>query len=154
GNESHLALEFGRTEIRIRSLLGYVDAEYPRGWAIPFNRKELEPWWGAWQPWLLAGAGAAVVFVLLISWAMLAAIYSLPAWLIAFVANRELTLRGGWRLAAAAQMPGALFMAATILAYGFGVIDLVRLGAGFGFHLLLGWICVFVSTFFLPRHPA
>ncbi len=42
-------------------------------------------------------------------------------------------------------------MAAGIFLYGFGALDLVRLGFIFSAHFVLGWIYLFVSLLFLPR---
>ena len=64
---------------------------------------------------------------LMVSWACLATVYCLPAWLIGFFANRDCSLGGSWRLAGAALMPGALLMCAVIVLYGWGALDLVRL---------------------------
>ena len=47
---AHVQLEFGRETFRLQSLLGYTEARYPAKWMVAFNRKELKPWWGAWQP--------------------------------------------------------------------------------------------------------
>jgi hypothetical protein len=151
GNESDLSLELGRVNARIRSLLGYTECPYPADWTIALNRAELEPWWGARQPWLLAGAAAATVLGLLLSWALLATIYSLPVWLLAFFTNRDLNWCESRRLAGAALMPGALIMTLAMVAYGLGLIDLVKLGAGLVFHFLVGWLYLFFSTLFLPR---
>jgi hypothetical protein len=152
--EAHLNVEFARTEIRCHSLLGYVEFPYPEGRRIVFNEPGLEPWWGAWQPWLLAIAAAGTMVFLLASWLALAALYAPGVWMVAFFANRHLDLAAGWKLAAAALMPGALFMTVTIAAYGFGMLDLVQLGMGFAFHLVVGWIYLAVSPSLLPRDPA
>ena len=153
GNESHLSVEFGRTNIRLRSILGYTETDYSKDWMIAFNQPKLEPWWGAWRPGILAGVAAATVIGLMLTWAALATIYFVPVWLLAFYANRDLNLRGSWRLAAAALMPGALFMTLTIGAYGFGLIDLVYLGWCVSFHFIIGWIYLLVCVLLLPRHP-
>jgi len=50
GREAQVCVEFGRNEARIVSLLGYLQIRYPEKYVVSFNRPELEPWWGAWQP--------------------------------------------------------------------------------------------------------
>jgi hypothetical protein len=90
----------------------------------------------------------------MVIWACLATVYALPAWLVGFFADRDLTLRGSWRLAGAALMPGALFLSAAIGLYGWGALDLVRLAVAAAVHLVMGWIYLFVSPLCLPRHPA
>jgi hypothetical protein len=151
---AHLQVEFGRKDLEIILLGGYLRIPYQRNWLLMFNRRELEPWWGAWAPALLALAAALAIGGLMLAWSLVATLYCLPAWLAGFMADRQLTLRGSWRMAGAALMPGALLMTAAILAYGLGALDLIQLaGAGAG-HILLGWIYLIAGVLSLPRHPA
>ena len=152
--EAQLQVEFGRKDVRVYLLLHYWVIDYPSGWRIAFNRTELEPWWGAWEPGLLAIAAAGVVVGLLAVWAVLATVYCVPAWLITFFQNRDLNLRQSWRLSAAALMPGALFWTFGILSYGLNVVDLLQLAVLCGLHLMIGWIYLVLSPLFLPRNPA
>lgn len=154
GHDADLCVEFGQRDVRLISLLGYADVVYPPDWILPANRLELTPWWGAWRPVILAGAAAAVVIGLEALWFVLASVYCLPVWLVAFFANRQLRLREAWRLAAAALMPGALIVIAAIFFYGAGWLDLVRLGLCVALHFLVGWIYLFVSPLFLPGDAA
>ena len=39
--------------------------DYGKGTAVALGRSNLEPWWSAWEPMLLAGVGAAVALMLL-----------------------------------------------------------------------------------------
>jgi hypothetical protein len=144
-------IEFGRESVRIISLLGYTEQDYPRDWIVSFNRTELEPLWGAWEPELLAITVLAVVAGLMLSWAALATVYFLPIWLIGFFANRNLNFRSSWKLAGAALMPGALLMTAAIVLYDFAVLDLIQFCFIFSAHFALGWIYLFLSQLFLPR---
>jgi hypothetical protein len=148
---AQVQIEFGRESVRVFSLLGYREWRYPPGWIIPFNRTDLEPLWRAWKPDLLAIAAGAVVIGLLLLWAVLATVYSLPVWLICFFANRDLNFRQSWRLAGAALMPGALLLTAAILFYAVGMLDLIQMSFAVGAHLVLGWIYWFISPLFLPR---
>jgi len=150
---AHIQIEFGRDKLLALSLLGYAEYRYPSGWIIAFNRPELMPKWGAWQPAWLAIAAIGVMAWLFCSWIVLATIYAGPIWLTAFFANRDLTLRGSWKLAGAALMPGALALAAASLAYDLAMLDLVQMTFVFGFHFVLGWIYAGISLLFVPRHP-
>jgi hypothetical protein len=143
--------EFSRETVRVYSLLGYAEWTYPRDWTIACNRTELEPVWGAWEPEWLAITVLAVVAGLLLVWALLATVYFVPAWLIAFVMNRALDFRGSWKLAGAAVLPGGLLLTVAIVLYGLGGLDLVQCGFCFSLHFVLGWVYLFVSQFFLPR---
>jgi hypothetical protein len=151
--EAHLQIEFGQRDFRVWSVLGYEPQEYPAGRTLAFNRARLEPWWGAWEPALAAGAAAATVLGLFAAWMALATLYCLPVRLITFFANRDLNWRQSWRLAAAVLLPGALFFTAAIVCYSFHWIDLVRLGGAAALHLVVGWIYLFVCPWFLPRLP-
>jgi hypothetical protein len=151
---AHVQVEFGRRDFKVSSLLGVAQGAYPRDSTVPFNRTDLGPWWGAWAPAFLAVAGLLVAGCLLTSWACLATLYCLPAWLIGFFANRDCRLSGCWRMAGAALMPGALLLSAIILLYGWGVLDLVRLAVGGAAHLVLGWAYLLLGIRSLPRHPA
>ncbi len=144
-------IEFGKETVRVFSLLGYTEFPYPAGQAISFNRTELEPLWGAWAVEIMFIAAAATVAGLLLSWWILATIYFLPVWFLAFLADRELSLLAGWKMSGAALMPGALLMAAGIFFYSFGALNLVQFSFVFSAHLVLGWIYLFVGLLFLPR---
>jgi hypothetical protein len=146
-----MQIEFGRESVRIISLLGYTDQDYPRDWIVSFNRTDLEPPWGAWEPELLAIALLAAVAGLMLVWAVLATIYFLPLRLINFYANRDLDFRGSWKLAGAALMPGALLLTVAVVLFDFAVLDLVQIWFIFAAHFALGWIYLFLSQLCLPR---
>jgi hypothetical protein len=117
-----------------------LDFRYGRGPVLNLARSNLEPWWSAWQPVLLTGAGGATVLFVLLVWAILAAIYVAPAKFIAWYADRYLPWRGAWRLASAALLPGAIVLTAAIILYGWSVIDLVGLSFLVALHIIIGWI--------------
>jgi len=144
-------IEFGRETVRVFSLLGYHEWNYPPGWIVDFNRTDLEPLWDAWKPDLLGIAAGVVVVGLMLAWAVLATVYFLPVWLICFFADRDLNFRQCWRLAGAALMPGALLLTAAIALYALGALDLIQMSFAFGAHFVLGWIYLFISPLFLTR---
>ena len=151
--EAQLQVEFGGSDCRVMTAPGYyVVLEYPTDTRVAFNRTELQPWWGAWEPWLMAGAGLGVAAGLPMAWLLLATFYSLPGWVIAFVENRDLTLGQSWRMAGAALMPGALFLTFAMVAYGLGAVDLIELGALWGLHFLIGWVYVAIGPLFLAAN--
>ena len=144
-------LEFGKKSVRAFSLLGEMEIPYPPEYIVAANRPEARPAWRAWSPEILGLVAASVFFGLLLTWTVLATIYAAPVWLIAFFANRDLGLTASWKLAAAALLPGALLLTLAIVAYDFGLCDLVQLGGAFGLHFVIGWIYLFVSPLFLAR---
>jgi hypothetical protein len=151
---AHVAVEFGRSDFQVLSLFGFVQGTYPRDWVVGVNRADATPWWGAWEPPILALTAGLVIAGLMLSWAVLATAYFWIAWLVGFYANRALTAGGSWRLAGAALMPGALFMTGAFILYGLGVLDPLRLLVAAGAHFVIGWVYVIVSPLRLPRHPA
>jgi hypothetical protein len=149
-----LQIEFGQEDVWPSALLGYTEIPYPDGQTIAFNRTDLEPLWGAWKATFYFGAAAAAAIGLLASWWLLATLYFLPVWLAGFFVNRDLNFRRSWKLSGAGLLPGALFMAAGILLYDCGAVDIVQFSFIFAAHLVLGWIYLFVSLLFVPGIPA
>ena len=147
-------VEFGAKDLYFYSLAGYREWPYPREWNVGFNRQELQPWWGAWEPPVQWMAFAGMLGWCLASWWVLATVYFLPTWLGGFFANRDLNLRQSWKLAGAALMPGALVMNAAIFFYGLGVLDIVQLTAGVMVHLLVGWAYVVWGVWVSPKLAA
>ena len=150
GREAELQIEFGRKNARVFSMLGYEVIDYPPGWRMAFNRTQLDPWWGAREPWIVAAATAFTILALLVSWFLLATLYCLPVKLISFFENRDLRWGQSWKLAGAALMPGALFLTAGIVACGLNLVDLIQLGGIAALHMVIGWIYLFVSPLFVP----
>jgi hypothetical protein len=148
---AHVQVEFGRDDFYLFSLLGYRQFYYAADRSYPFNRIDLEPKWGAWQPPLLWLTFGGVLAGLMLSWALLATVYCLPVWLVGFFANRQLGFGASWKLAGAALLPGALLLTAAILFYGLGALDLVQLAAAFAAHLMIGWIYLFAAPLFAPK---
>lgn len=134
-----------------------LEFDYGGGASLKLSRSSLEPWWGAWQPVLLTGAGLGAVVVLLAAWVLLAAIYMAPAKFIAWFADRNLSWSGAMRLCFAAMAPGALVMTFAVFLYGCHAIDLVHLSFFWLAHLVMGWVYVaggvWVSPRLFPRAP-
>ncbi len=152
--EAQLRLEFGRADLRLMTLPGEAVIPYPAGWRFAFNQTELQPWWGAWEPALFAGAAALTFIGLLVTWMVLATLYCVFVKLIILFENRDLTWLQSWRLAGAALMPGALFLIFGLLFYGLIAFPLIQLAVVWCLHFVIVWIYLFVSPLFLPRHPA
>lgn len=151
GEGADVQLEFRRTEFRFRSLFGYLPVPYPAGYVIALNRTELEPWWGAWHPVIIAGMTGGFILMLFGAWAALGLVYAWPVRLISFYADRQLSWLGAWKVAAGCLLPGALFLAASGLAYLLHRLNLVQLLGAFLLHLMIGWVYVLCVPFCLPR---
>ncbi len=147
---AHVQVEFGEQDVAVLSLFGALQRPYPHAYLIAFNRDELEPWWGAWQPAILALAALAVISGLMLTWGLLALLYCPVAWLAAFFANRILSLRASYRLSGAALMPGALMLTLAIVLYGLGILDVLLLLIMAGAHFVVGWVYVCCAPFWRP----
>jgi hypothetical protein len=148
---AHIQIEFGETNVLAFSLFGRAEVAYPKGWIVGFNRAEMGPWWGAWKPPILAITIGVVILGSMFLWAVMATIYFLPVWLIGFFANRDLDLRGSWKLAGATSMPGALLLGLAVLLYTWGALDLIRLCVAAGLSVVIGWIYLVASPLLAPR---
>ena len=147
---SDIRVQFRKDQLSICSLFGSLAYPYPKQYIVELNRPEAEPWWGAWQPILLGFVIVGLPLLLLGAWAALATVYAPVAWLIAFYADRELTLGGSWRLASAALLPGTIVLSAALIAYGSSTIDLVQLLVVAGLHFVVGWVYLVVSVYAAP----
>lgn len=143
--------EFGRNSVRVFSLFGETEFNYPPGYVIAANQVDARPAWGAWAPDILGLAAIGVFFGLLLVWALLATLYSIPVWLVCLFSNRDLSLGASWRLAGAALLPGALLLSMSLVSYELGAFDIIQLCYAFGMHLVISWIYLFVSPMFLHR---
>lgn len=135
----------------LSSALGSLEFDYDKPSALDLSRSHLEPWWGAWRPVLLAGAGLAVAAWLLLLWPVLACIYAPAAKLAAWFWDRQLSWPGAWRLAGAALLPGAALLAAGLVLYGLQMVDIFGLGYFGSVHFLVGWVYLLVAPAFAPR---
>jgi len=151
GQSADVQLELKRRGFKICSLFGCVALPYPEKWIFALNRAEAEPWWGAWRPFLLLGVGAGTVLCLMASWLVLATFYSLAVRLIAFYSDRQAAWPACWRIAGAAQLPGALLMSGATCLYGFNRLNLVGLLFAWLLHAVIGWIYVGIAPARLPR---
>jgi hypothetical protein len=140
---------FRQQHYEVCSLFGCAGFLYPAENA-PFNRLELEAKWGAWQPILFGMAAIATALGLFIVWYVLATLYSLFVWILAFFADRELTVDGSWRLCGAGIAAGGVLLLAGVAGYGLGAVDLIRLLAITLMHVVMTWVLILWAVFVLP----
>ncbi len=144
-------VELGRATIVFRSLLGEMETRYPGRGRFAFNRPELEPWWGAWKPAILAALAAVTFAGLMLSWQLLAALYAPVVWVVALYSDRDLGWAASCRLAGAALLPGALWLALASAGYSLGVLDLTRWLLAVAAHGIVGWIYLVAGALSAPR---
>jgi len=151
GQIADLQIEFTRERIKLVSLLGYASLPYPVEMEIELNRQVLDPWWNAWRPAFFFAGGLGAVACLFVSWGLLATLYAVPVRILAGLAGRAASTGKCWRVAAAAQLPGALWLGGAILLYAAERLSLAGLGLAFGLHFVIGWVYLIGAPFCLPR---
>jgi hypothetical protein len=151
GRVSDLEVVIKRTQIAVCGMTGCASVPYPRDYIISLNREELEPWWGAWRSPLAALVAIAVIIKLLLGWWFLGMLTTPLVKFIAFYCDRRVTLPGSFRVSGAALLPGAMIMAAGVILYGLGAVDLLQFGLIYLLHLFCGIVFVVTAPFFLPR---
>lgn len=154
GQLADLQCEFGRTSVKLRSVLGYLNVDYPREWQITLNRLDAEAWWGAWRPLVWSASGLALLLGLMLGWRLLAIIYVLPVRFLAFMLDRKANWFRCWSLAIAAQLPGALWASAAILFYSLRQLQLIAFLCAFALHFVLVWLYLVFSPANLSPLPA
>jgi hypothetical protein len=151
GKATDLSIILRPRGILFSSLAGYTFVPYPSNANANLSSEFLVPAWGAWQPALLALAGAAVGFALLLSWALLSLLYAIIPLSLGSFLGREISWRSAWKLSYAALMPGALLISFGLFLSAAGQISLlflILLGAA---HWVVGWIYLLLAPFFLPK---
>ena len=146
-----LSLLLARSSYRIGSLFGATELPYPVGYKIELSRVEVMAWWGAWKPVALLGGAVVASMALLVAWSAMALIYAPAIRMVAFVAGRQVTLLGCWKLCLAAFLPGTLLCVSAIVLYGLNRIPMLGLMGA----LAAYWIahCVYLGLAVL-RLPA
>lgn len=154
GGGADLQIELREEQWVLSSMLGDWRLPYPRWLRVDLNQQRLGPWWGARRPFLLLGAGVAVVLWLVCLWPLAGLIGAWPVRTVAYFADRKGGLGTHWRLALAAMIPGAVLFALGVVCYGLGLLPLIGLVMVFAVHLVVDWVYMFFAPFYLPRIDA
>jgi hypothetical protein len=153
GQLADVQVELRREDWLLGSVFGYFELNYAPG-DLPLLREELAPWWGARRPFLLLALGAGAGAVAWLGWLALGFVGGMVVRSVAFYVNRQCPTGGGWRLAAAAQLPAALLMAVGVLCYALGLLPWMGLLVLMPLAALVAWAYLFFAPFFLPRIEA
>jgi hypothetical protein len=153
GQTADLQIELGAEELRIRSLFGYLALPYSTRF-VSLGPEDVAASWGAWKHPLVATVGGFTVVWLLFVWFVLASIYSVPALLFGFYANRPTSFGERFKLSAAALLPAALLFDAALLLYAVGQLTLVGLAVANVLHIVVGWAYVIIAMLQLPTVAA
>jgi len=137
-----LDVRLGATNFSACGILGCVTRPYDVSWTFAIGRGQMEPKWGAWKPLVYIVTALGVMTGLMIVWAACATIYFLPVRLLAFFADRELTIIGSWKMSGAAQMTGSVILTAGVVLYALRLLDLPLLAGVMALHLIVSWVYV------------
>lgn len=154
GQVTDWQVELGRQTMRFRSIFGFSEIPYAPAWSFPLTREALEPWWGAWEPVILAGIAAGSLLFFLVVWGVLGGVYALFLGVYGYFLDRRVTVAVCWRAGQAALFPGALLLDAAIVLYGLKQLDFIGLAFAFGLHLVIAWVYLVVTPLDFPRLQA
>ena len=150
GQLADVQVELRRDDWLLGSVFGYFELNYTPG-DLPLMREELAPWWGARRPFLLLALGAAAGALAWLGWLALGLVGGVVARSVAFYVDRQCPTGGGWRLAAAAQLPAMLLLSVGILCYALGLLPWMGLLVLVPLVALVAWGYLFFAPFFLPH---
>ena len=150
GQLADVQIELRREDWLLGSVFGYFELKYARG-DLPLLREELAPWWGARRPFLLLALGAAAGALAWLGWLVLGIAGGVVVRSVAFYVDRQCPTDGGWRLAAAAQLPASLLLSVGVLCYALGLLPWMGLLVLVPLAALVAWGYLFFAPFFLPR---
>jgi len=154
GAESDCLISITKDRLRIANNCGYHSLiPYPRDFSFSLNKNDIYPWWLAWRIPMLFLIAIASILSLFIVWQVLSAIYSPLIKGIAWVYRKKITWSGAYALAGAALMPGAVIMCLSIVGYTGRLYSLEGLVIAMPLHLIVGWVFLLISPFFLEKAP-
>lgn len=149
-----LQIGFGKTNVMVCSVdsssWGCLTFDYPSDY-LDVSRSSLQPWWGARQPFIIGGVGVLFVIGIFITLPLIAVVLMWVPKFFAYFADRKLTVRQAWNLAMAAQLPGLIVLAASVVLYGAQLMDLLGVGVFYILHILVDLVYLIGAVFFLPR---
>ncbi|MBL9134446.1 MAG: hypothetical protein JNK85_01195 [Verrucomicrobiales bacterium] len=135
----------------MHSLFGRLDGRYPATLRASVDRVEMSGLWSAWKAPILLTFGLATTIGVLMTWVLLATVYSPVLRLVSGFLNRDVGLGDCWKLAAAALLPGALLMTGAFGLYATHQLALVGLLLASPLHILVGWIYCLGGVWRLPK---
>jgi hypothetical protein len=150
GQVTDWQIELSRRSWRFRWVFGYADFPYRPEWNVPLNREDLGPWWGAWEPAVLAGIAAGTLILLLLVWCVLGAFYGLFMRGYGYFLDRNAGLMACWRAGQASLWTGALILDAALVLYGLKQLDFIGIVFAFGLHVIIAWFYVVAAPLYFP----
>ena len=145
---------FGETNFVVCSFLsaswGCLSFSYPTE-SVDISRSVVQPWWGARQPFLIAGFGGMILIATMIGIALIAFVLMWLARYVAYFADRRLTNFEAWKYSVAAQLPGVVVLSAAVFLYGVQAMDLLGLGVFYVLHIVVDVVYLLGAIAFLPR---
>lgn len=153
GQVADLQFEFQTNRIIVSSLLGYSQLPYPYGLKVTLSPSVTRPWWGAWRVWFIAGIAAGLALLALLVWMSLALAGAVVVRAVSYFSGRESDWGIQMRVALTSLLAGAVLLAMGVVCYSLKLLPLLGLAFIFAAHLLLSWVYLFFSPFYLPSKP-
>jgi hypothetical protein len=140
GLASDVTVTLEAHQLAVRTLAGWRTYPYPVDRLISLSPVDVTSFLLTWRTPFGVALGTSVVAGLLLSWWILAAVYTLLLWPLALAFRRAATGGTVWRLAAAALLPGSVLMIAATATYATGQLSLVGWLLAQPLHLVVGWV--------------
>jgi len=150
GQTADLQITGRRFAVILEGLFGSIQIPYPTSLRLETGRVVGTAWWGAYSWVVLLGTLVASIVWLIVIWWVLSTLYTPIAVIWLVVLKRRPTLGLAWRLAAAGLLFGSLWMSVCLFLYAVHVIQMPGLIAGFGLHLLVGWVWMLWGALCIP----
>ncbi len=150
GQSADFQLDFRRDRFLLRTVLGEWSYSYDDRWALSLARAEVEPWWGAWQPFIQGGVFIGTFLFLQLSWLGLSIGASFFVRGSGVMLRRNIAWLGSWQLSYAALFPGAMLMGLAIILYTTLQLSLTGLMILMPTHLIVGLLYLIGGTVVLP----
>jgi hypothetical protein len=150
GQTSDLQLELRPASFRFNGPFGHFSRPYPRSLQFDLGRIPATAAWSAWRLPISVLTGVGMACCLMLSWWILASVYSLPAWITAQILQRQSNLAASWRMAAASLLVGALVAATGLAAYAVGMMRLPGLLVSQALHVPIVWFWLLWGILCLP----
>ena len=142
--------EFGLNEFGVGSLFGFLHFEYSPSLTMNLARSIVEPWWGAWNPFIMAGLFLLSFGTFVILGSQIGLMFALPLWLVCKFFRKNAIFLQYWKMAILGQFPGAVWLSVALALYGIKHLDITGFLISILIYFILVGIYLLLIPFFIP----
>ncbi|HOW64284.1 MAG TPA: hypothetical protein P5186_15610 [Candidatus Paceibacterota bacterium] len=153
GQTSDILVQLSKNHWKIVTIFGHITGNYLASGSIDLGQAVIQPRWDTWKPFVCVGLSLFWMLLLVLIWHLLALLYAPVVSLLATLMQRQTGGSTCLKLAAAALLPGALFLSMSLVLFAIRQLELVGFLVSTGLHLGVGWIYLLVAPTCLPADP-